>query len=176
MLSTAKRKEYMADLGFTYNTAGIKTFQKKFMYKVTGKYDKETDNAVVTAWRLQEHGGGYFIPTEFRCKCGGKYCNGFPSAVNLQLIKNLAFLRKDSDSPITIRSGLRCKTWNKMQSGSASQSRHMSGKAADIYSKVLTNTKAQREKLVKRWYTFKKANYSYANTSNMGSSVHLDVK
>ena len=63
-----------------------------------------------------------------------------------------------------------------MQSGSASQSRHMSGKAADIYSKVLTNTKAQRDKLVKRWYTFKEANYAYANTPNMGNSVHLDTK
>jgi len=176
MLSEKKRKEYMADLGFTYDAAGIKTFQKKFMYKVTGKYDKETDNAVVTAWRLQEYGGGYFTPKEFRCKCGGKYCNGFPAAIDEQLIKNIAFLREDSKKPITISSGLRCKKWNAAQSGSAAKSRHMSGKAVDIISSVLTNTAGARNKLIKRWYTFKKANYAYGNTSNMGKAVHLDVK
>lgn len=172
MLSKAKQKEYLEFL----NIKDIKELQKKYMYKVTGKYDKETDNCLVTAYNCKKYGEGYFSPKEFRCKCGGKHCNGFPSAVNFQLIKNLAYLRKDSGKPITISSGLRCKTWNKMQSGSASQSKHMSGKAADIISSVLTNTKEARNKLIKRWYTFKKANYAYGNTSNMGKAVHVDVK
>ena len=49
-------------------------------------------------------------------------------------------------------------------------------KAADIISSVLTNTKDARNKLIKRWYSFKKANYAYGNTSNMGKAVHVDVK
>ena len=174
MLSKAKQTEYLACV----KCADIKAFQKKYMRAkdVDGKYGSNTDKALQSVYNILKYGEGYFKPSEFKCKCGGKYCTGYPAVVNPQLVMNLAYLRKDSNSPITIRSGLRCKTWNKMQSGSALQSRHMSGKAADIYSKVLTNTKAQREKLVKRWYTFKKANYSYANTSNMGNSVHVDVK
>lgn len=172
MLSTTKRQEYLKYLGFS----DYKALQKKYMNKPTGKYDNETDNLLVTAYNCKKYGEGFFSPSEFRCKCGGKYCHGFPAPVNAQLIKNITYLRKDSDKPISIQSGLRCKTWNKLQSGSATQSRHMSGLAVDIYSAVLTNTKAQREKLIQRWYSFKKANYAYGNTSNMGRSVHLDVK
>ena len=52
----------------------------------------------------------------------------------------------------------------------------MSGKAADFYNAKLTETKAKRTATVKRWYTYKKANYSYANTPGMGNAVHVDVK
>ena len=174
MLSKSKQAEYLKYVG----CSDVRSFQKKYMRAkdVDGKYGSNTDKALRSVYNILKYGEGYFKPSEFKCKCGGKYCTGYPAIVSAQLVKNLVYLRKDSNSPITIRSGLRCKTWNKMQSGSASQSRHMSGKAVDIYSKVLTNTKAQRDKLVKRWYTFKEANYAYANTPNMGNSVHLDTK
>lgn len=173
MLSKAKRKEYLAFV----ECADVKAFQKKYMRAkdVDGKYGTDTDKALQSVYNILKYGGDYFKPSEFKCKCGGKYCTGYPAVVSPQLIKNLVYLRKDSDSPMTIMSGLRCKTWNAMQSGSASQSRHMSGLAADIFSAALTNTKSQREKLIKRWYSFKKAHYAYGNTSNMGRSVHLDV-
>lgn len=173
MLSVTKRKEYLEYIG----CKDVKSFQKKYMRSkdVDGKYGSSTDKALQSVYNILRYGDGFFNPSEFKCKCGGKYCTGYPAVVSVQLIKNLAFLRKDSGKPITIQSGLRCKTWNKMQSGSATQSRHISGLAVDIYSSVLTNTKAQRTKLVKRWYSFKKAHYAYSDTSNMGRSVHLDV-
>lgn len=175
MLSTAKRQEFFKTIGLSY-PADISKLQKMYMYKVTGKYDQQTENCLKTAYNCKLHGKGYFNPLEFRCKCGGKYCNGYPDYPKAQLIKNLVYLREDSKSSITIRSGLRCSKWNAAQSGSASKSRHMMGKAVDIYSKVLTKTKTAREKLIKRWYTFKDANYAYGNTANMGTSVHLDIK
>jgi len=175
MLSNSKRKEFFKAIGMIYPD-DISKLQKKYMYRVTGKYDKETENCLKAAYNCTLHGKGYFTPTEFRCKCGGKYCNGFPDYPKAQLIKDLVYLREDSKASITIRSGLRCKKWNAAQSGSASQSRHMSGKAVDIYSKVLTSTKEARDKLIKRWYSFKGANYAYGNTANMGTSVHLDIK
>lgn len=116
----------------------------------------------------------YFEPEEFRCTCG--HCTGYPAVMDKQLLKNIEYLRKDSGAPITITSGLRCKWKNSRLSGSSSTSKHMIGKALDFYSKVLTNTKAKRTAMVKRWYTFKKSNYSYANTPGMGNAVHVDVK
>lgn len=174
MLSKKKRKEYLKAVG----CADVKSFQKKYMRAkdVDGKYGTNTDKALQSVYNVLTYGDGYFKPEEFRCKCGGKYCTGYPAIIDVQLIKNLAYLRKDSGKPITISSGLRCKKWNAKQSGSASKSRHMSGKAADIISSVLTNTKDARNKLIKRWYSFKKANYAYGNTSNMGKAVHVDVK
>ena len=52
----------------------------------------------------------------------------------------------------------------------------MKGKAADFYNKNLTASKAKRTATVKKWYTFKDANYSYANTPGIGNAVHGDVK
>lgn len=175
MLSKKKRKKFFEELGLTY-PEDISALQKEYMYNVTGVYDKQTENCLKTARRCKLHGDGFFTAKEFRCKCGGRYCNGFPAAVKTQLIKNLAFLRKDSDSAITITSGLRCSGWNARQSGSASRSRHMSGKAVDIVSASLTGSAGARKALIKRWYTFKKANYAYGNTPNMGSAVHLDIR
>lgn len=187
MLNKTKQKEYLKAVG----CSSIKEFQQKHLYhykyvggkKVNnwdGVYGADTDKALRSVYNIRKYGKGYFDPNEFRCKCGTSNrkasCAGFPAVVNAQLIKNLAYLRESSHAPMTISSGLRCKVWNAKQSGSASQSRHMSGKAADIISSVLTCGKAERNALIKRWYSFKKANYAYGNTANMGSAVHLDVK
>lgn len=116
----------------------------------------------------------YFEPEEFRCTCG--HCTGYPAVMDKQLLKNIEYLRKDSGSSITITSGLRCKWKNDRLEGSSPNSKHLYGKAIDFYSKVLTATKKLRTAMVRRWYTFKKANYSYANTPGMGNAVHVDVK
>lgn len=116
----------------------------------------------------------YFEPEEFRCKCG--HCTGYPAVMNKQLLKNVDYLRKDSGDSITITSGLRCKWKNDRTPGSSPTSKHMTGDALDMYSKVLTATNKLRTSLVKRWYTFKNANYAYANTKGMGNAVHVDVK
>lgn len=187
LLNKETRKKYLDVCG----CSDVLSFQKKYLYhykyvegkKVNnwdGEYGTETDTALRSCYNVIKYGKGYFTPKEFRCKCGEgnrkASCAGFPAVVDAQLVKNLTYLREDSKAPITISSGLRDKTWNAKQAGSANQSRHTKGKAADIASKVLTSTKAKRSALVKRWYSFKKANYSYANTSNMGSCVHVDVK
>ncbi len=70
-----------------------------------------------------------FTPDEFRCKCG---CT-WPVAVEaacLATAKELQKLRKFL-GPITIISGYRCPSHNKKEGG-ASQSKHLTGQAADI--------------------------------------------
>ena len=76
-------------------------------------------------------------------------------------------LRKNLGVPITIVSGLRCKTWNAIQGG-GSNSQHMYGEAADIYAKGVSQYRVEQE-LVK----IGGVRYHYAITGS--SNVHFDV-
>lgn len=86
----------------------------------------------------------YFDRSEFKCKCGGKYCNGYPAEPDERMIRIADRLRKNLGVPITIVSGLRCKTWNAIQGG-VSDSQHMYGEAADIYAKSVSQSRVEAE-------------------------------
>ena len=73
----------------------------------------------------------YWSREEFRCQCGGKYCNGFPAEPNQTLVELVDDIRHKAGRPGIPSSGLRCKTWNAMQGG-VSNSDHMKGKALDF--------------------------------------------
>lgn len=109
----------------------------------------------------------YFTLDEFKCKCGGKYCNGFPSEPDERMVRIADQLRKNLGVPITIVSGLRCKTWNAIQGG-VSNSQHMYGEAADIYAKGVSQSRVEAE-LDK----IGGVRYHYPITSS--SNVHFDV-
>lgn len=68
---------------------------------------------------------------EFRCRCGGKYCNGFPAEPNQILVELVDDIRHKAGRPGIPSSGLRCPTWNSIQGGVAN-SDHMKGKALDF--------------------------------------------
>ena len=109
----------------------------------------------------------YFTRDEFKCKCGGKYCNGYPSEPDERMVRIADQLRKNLGVPITIVSGLRCKTWNAIQNGHA-QSQHMYGEAADIYARGVSQSRVEAE-LDK----IGGVRYHYPITSS--SNVHFDV-
>ena len=73
----------------------------------------------------------YWSREEFRCRCGGKYCNGFPTEPNQTLVELVDDLRHKAGRPGIPSSGLRCKTWNALQGGVAN-SDHIEGKALDF--------------------------------------------
>ena len=73
----------------------------------------------------------YFRREEFRCKCGGAYCGGFPAEPKEALVRIADQLRKNLGVPVTVVSGLRCPAWNSIQGG-VENSQHMYGEAADI--------------------------------------------
>lgn len=75
----------------------------------------------------------YFTREEFRCKCGGKYCNGFPVEPEESLVRTLDKIREKLGMPITINSGIRCATHNANEGGVAN-SQHLYGRAADLHS------------------------------------------
>ena len=109
----------------------------------------------------------YFDRSEFKCKCGGKYCNGYPAEPDERMVRIADQLRKNLGVPITIVSGLRCKTWNAIQGG-VSNSQHMYGEAADIYAKGVSQSRVEQE-LDK----IGGVRYHYAITGS--SNVHFDV-
>ena len=73
----------------------------------------------------------YFTREEFKCKCGGQYCNGYPAEMQEAVVKIADAARKHFGKPAHVVSGLRCKQWNAHEGGVAN-SRHMYGEAIDL--------------------------------------------
>lgn len=73
----------------------------------------------------------FFRREEFRCKCGGKYCSGFPAEPAEETVRIADEIRRRAGVPLRVNSGLRCTEWNKIQGGVAN-SRHCTGRAVDL--------------------------------------------
>lgn len=109
----------------------------------------------------------YFTRDEFACKCGGKYCNGFPVEPNETLIRVADKVREHFGLPMSVNSGIRCAKHN-TKVGGVSNSRHRSGKAMDF--NIKGKTSAEILAYVK---TIPDIRYCYAITPK---DVHMDVK
>ena len=105
-----------------------KALKHAVAYGMPAKEDTSTkeENATGNFW----DGIKYFKRSEFACKCG-KYCNGFPVEPNEKLVETLETIREHFGVPVTVSSGIRCKTHNTNVCG-VSKSQHMEGTAADI--------------------------------------------
>lgn len=73
----------------------------------------------------------YFVKDEFRCKCGGKFCDGFPYEPEELLVRLAEKTRINFGEPMIITSGLRDPQHN-ANCGGVSNSRHLFGKAVDF--------------------------------------------
>lgn len=73
----------------------------------------------------------YFKREEFKCKCGGRYCNGYPAEMKEKVVKIADGARAHFGSPAHVNSGLRCTIHNANEGG-VSNSRHITGKAIDL--------------------------------------------
>ena len=108
----------------------------------------------------------YFRREEFRCKCGGKYCNGFPVEPSRKLVRLADRVREHFGAAAVVSSGIRCETHN-AKVGGVSGSRHKIGTAMDFRilgrsaSSVLPYVQSQSD-----------THYAYAIDS---SYVHMDV-
>lgn len=77
----------------------------------------------------------YFKREDFRCKCGGRYCDGFPVEPDRQLLRAMDEFYERLGVPVRIGgSGLRCRQHNANIEGAAPNSQHLYGLAADLYS------------------------------------------
>lgn len=133
--------------------AGNETATKKAEYekKQTKQY----------SWEDIKH----FKQSEFTCKCGCGLNN-----MDLNVVKIADEIREHFGQPCIVNSGTRCTKHNKKVGGVAN-SRHLSGKAIDIYVKgVSGNTLlAYTKQLVSQG----KLRYTYLIA---GNAVHIDIK
>lgn len=150
----------------------IKAVQRKYGLTVDGIYGTRTNAAINS--NIGSGSSTHFKKAEFKCECGGRYCNGYPAGnTSAALLNILERIRAYYGKPITITSGQRCATYNRMVGG-ITNSAHRFGKAADIYIPGVTNTAAGRNAVVNLAYKYGAA-YSYANTAQMGNAVHINV-
>lgn len=73
----------------------------------------------------------FFSKKEFKCKCGGRYCDGYPAEIDLTMVKYADEIRRRIGKPLGVNSGLRCPTHNKNEGG-VSNSQHLYGTAVDL--------------------------------------------
>ncbi len=79
----------------------------------------------------------FFDREEFRCQCGGKYCNGFHVEPEETMVLICDEIRRRLGVPVQIvtagGSGVRCPVHN-ANVGGVANSLHVAGKAADLHS------------------------------------------
>lgn len=115
-----------------------------------------------------------FRKSEFKCPDCGGYGNGIASSL-LDVLQDL----RDKYGSLVITSGYRCPSYNK-RVGGVSNSKHMSGQAADFYfsSGILGNqntrirVRDEIKKMPNVHYTYCNVNGNYPN---MGNAIHVDT-
>ena len=109
----------------------------------------------------------YFNKSEFACKCGGKYCNGFPAEPKEKLIRVADKIRENLGGVATVSSGVRCSQHN-ANVGGVSNSRHLSAKAMDfcVAGKTANQVLAEVNK-------HSEIRYAYAINNRY---VHMDIE
>ena len=73
----------------------------------------------------------YFRREEFRCQCGGKYCNGFPAEPVEETVRLADEIRRRAGVPLNVNSGVRCTRHN-ADVGGVWNSLHLTGQAIDL--------------------------------------------
>ncbi|MEF2641517.1 MAG: D-Ala-D-Ala carboxypeptidase family metallohydrolase [Clostridia bacterium] len=143
----------------------IKEIQRSLGVAQDGIAGQVTTNARDSklSWNDIKH----FKKSEFTCKCGCGMNN-----IDLKLVKILEEIRNHFGQAVVITSGCRCKKHN-ADVGGVQGSRHVLGKASDIYVKgVSTSTLlAYTKSLVAQ----NKLRYTYTNNKNMNGVVHIDI-
>ncbi|MBQ5866352.1 MAG: peptidoglycan-binding protein [Oscillospiraceae bacterium] len=130
-------KAFQRDLNLTVDGYGGPETDKQLRYAVYNDLEKTEPEEDATDNNVGDKTGTfwdhirYWKREEFRCRCGGKYCNGFPAEPDQTLVELVDDIRHKAGRPGIPSSGLRCKTWNSIQGGVAN-SDHMKGKALDF--------------------------------------------
>ena len=128
-------KKFQADFGLTADGIPGEATQKMLTGAVAGtavKVEKPVDTMksgekTGTFWDDIK----YFTRAECRCKCGGRYCNGYPAQMAEETMRMADEIRRRAGVPLNVNSALRCPPWNTHESGVAT-SLHQYGRAIDL--------------------------------------------
>lgn len=156
-------------------------FQRAYMDSADGSFGVETEKRILEVVasgaqpRTESWWSRYpnFTRAEFKCRCGGRYCNGYPAEPKEKLVSLVQKIRDHYGKPLMSVSGLRCEKWNAIQGGVAT-SRHRLGQAMDF------RISGENPEEIVRWV---KANcpdcaYVYAvkkKDGTLAGTVHVDV-
>lgn len=170
-LSKTATKAFQKDYGLTADGVFGTITEKSAKHAVCYGMPVKKDTSTSTTTSASKSGDWwddikYFNKKEFACKCGGRYCNGYPTQMNEKVVKAIDKVRAHFNAPITVTSGLRCKQHNANEGG-VSNSRHQYGKAIDFY--VNGKTAAQVLAYVK---SLSEIRYCYAINDRC---VHMDI-
>ena len=110
----------------------------------------------------------YISPEEARCRCGGKYCSGFPALPDREMLELADDLRRETGIALIRSSFLRCPQHNANEGG-VGNSKHMRGKALDFMLEGMSGQEL---------YQLAKADprTSYTYVIGNGPYVHVDVE
>ncbi len=136
-------------------TSAIRCFQKDHGLQQTGEMNAETERAVKAAVPNEAPGeeiippappkigpGGvdwskypHFTPDEMQCRCGGRFCNGWPADLDPNLMGALEQTREHfGGKTISVSSGERDPQYNLLpEVGGVRNSRHTIGHAVDFH-------------------------------------------
>ena len=142
-----------------------------------GEMDEDGEDAALKALKegLPEEPMGkfwdsirYFTREEFRCRCGGQYCSGYPAEPDETLIRLADNIRSHFGKPATLSSGLRCEIHNRLEGG-VENSRHLTGKAMDFRVANIPG-----DQLLTHIKTYPQVRYAY----RIGRTdyVHMDIE
>lgn len=147
-----------------------KVFQRAYGLEADGSFGPLTQEKILSVIAGNEdfwQDINYFRKDEFKCKCGGAYCDGFPAQPSEKLIRAADTLRAHFNARCNVSSGVRCEKHN-AKVGGVPGSRHKLGKAMDFC--IEGQTAAQVLAYVK---TLPQIRYCYAIDQNY---VHMDVE
>lgn len=193
MLDKKTREKYLSVLGYSNDKKGILKLQTNYFFNKKDKdgiYGKNTDILLQNVYNIKTLCKNFdLISDKMYCRCRGKYCTGYPAVIDINLLRTLQNFRTTLGFSMIVESCLRCTKHNK-NSGGASGSRHLTGKAIDISNKTYTNSLERRKVLSNKWVSwYPTSRYSYSNgygnnkgaistpkVPSMGISIHFDVK
>lgn len=122
----------------TLSREDIKDLQQDNALDPDGIWGRATQGvAQDLLWTVQatEH----FHMSEFACETNiegtihDEGCGGWPEIMNITFLGLVEELRSRMGVPIIVNSGVRCQTFNDSLTGSAKDSYHILGRAADLY-------------------------------------------
>jgi hypothetical protein len=148
--------------GLTANGTVDDATEKALTHAVAYGISKKESTTGGDFWADIKH----FKRGEFKCKCGNKYCNGFPAEPEEKLVRVADKVRDHFGAAATVSSGLRC-TQHNANVGGVSNSRHLTGKAMDFC--IRGKTAAQVLAYVQQQTDIR---YAYAIDSQF---VHMDI-
>lgn len=146
----------------------IKAEQTKLGVTADGLVGPITINAKNNYTELTWDEIKYFKKAEFNCHCGCGLNN-----IDLRLVKILDEIREYFGKPMMITCGTRCQKYNDSLRGSIKNSKHVQGKAADIW--ISGVSKSALLAKCKEYVANGRATYTYTNESNMKYAVHIDI-